>query len=59
MGLETPKYHTPELREKFESEGYDWEAIKEKLAEVARREEVDRKLRELADNSEEYFQYLK
>jgi len=59
MRLEIPKYYTPELREKFESEGYDWEAIKEKLAEVATREEVDVRLRELAGNSQAYFDYLR
>jgi len=59
MTIEKPSYDTLEIQQKFETEWYDWEAIKAKLDIIAQREEVDTKLSELSGNTEWYYNYLK
>lgn len=59
MALEKLHYASPEIQKKFESEWYDWEAIKAKLEIIAKREEVDTKLTALDGNTEWYYNYLK
>lgn len=59
MSVETPNYDNPEIRQRFEEDGYNWEEIKARLDALALAEEVDTRLDELAGNIEGSYSYLK
>lgn len=59
MSLETTRFNTPEIRQRFEADDYDWGQVKSRLEEIAAQEAIDTRLEDLAGNIDAGYDYLK
>lgn len=59
MSLETTRFNTPEIRQRFEADDYDWDQVKTRLEEIAAQEAIDTRLEDLAGNIDAGYDYLK